>query len=308
MLYALPSWLKGPLAILLILCSTLFWFPVLLAFAILKLILPVQSIRVLCTQALNGIANIWIGSNGTFINLLHRIQWHIIGLEGLKKREWYFVTCNHQTWADIPVIQYVLHRRIPLLKFFLKRQLIWVPLLGIAWWALDFPFMQRYSKELLERRPELKGKDLETTKRACEKFKYTPVTVFNFLEGTRLTSEKYAQQKPPYRNLLRPKAGGAAFVMGAMGDHLHTMLDVTILYPDGRPSFWKFLSGQMHRIAVHIKTIQIPSEFLNRDYMNDAQFRDQFQSWVTDLWHEKDWRLERMKTEYGVTRELGEVA
>lgn len=301
MLDFLPAPLKGVLAVLLILLNTLFWYPLLLLLSLLKLAIPLSASRKLCTRLLIGIANIWITSNGLFLKLLHRTQWIIEGRERLSPRDWYLVVCNHQSWADIPAIQFALNGRIPLLKFFLKRELIWVPLLGIAWWALDFPFMKRYPKALLDKRPELRGKDLETTRRACEKFKYTPVTVFNFLEGTRFTQAKHDSQQSPYRHLLRPKAGGAAFVLGAMGDQLHTLLDITIVYPDGETGFWAFLCGRIGRIVIDIQTMTIPAQFLNRDYTNDETFRYEFQQWVGELWRAKDQRVADLKARYPAT-------
>ncbi|WP_097460123.1 acyltransferase [Mangrovitalea sediminis] len=298
MLDFLPAPLKGVFAIALILMSTLFWYPPLLLLSILKLVIPLRSSRRLCTRLLIGIANIWITSNGLFLALLHRTEWIIEGREGLSQRDWYLVTCNHQSWADIPAIQFALNGRIPLLKFFLKRELIWVPLLGIAWWALDFPFMKRYPKELLEKRPELKGKDLETTRRACEKFKYTPVTVFNFLEGTRFTQAKHDRQQSPYQNLLRPKAGGVGFVLGAMGEQLHTLLDISILYPDGITGFWAFLCGRIRRIVIDIRKLPIPETFLGKDYVNDEAFRYEFQQWVGKLWEDKDQRLTQLRARF----------
>ncbi len=65
------------------------------------------------------------------------------GVDSLHQRGWYLVSSNHQSWVDILVLQRIFHGRIPFLKFFLKQELIWVPVIGLAWWALDFPFMKR---------------------------------------------------------------------------------------------------------------------------------------------------------------------
>ena len=109
---------------------------------------------------------------------------------------------------------------VPFLKFFLKKELIWVPILGIAWWALDFPFMKRYSAAVLKKRPHLRGKDIEITRQACKKFKSLPVSIMNFVEGTRFTREKHDKQKSPFTHLLKPKAGGIGFVLSTMGEQL----------------------------------------------------------------------------------------
>ncbi|MBU2954495.1 acyltransferase [Marinobacter sp. F3R08] len=295
MLNFLPAPLKGTLAALLILCNTLVLFPALLVFALLKLVLPITAIRKGCTVVLNTIAWIWIGFNNVLMKLLHRVTWDVRGVENLSRTNWYFVTCNHQSWADIPAIQYVLNSRIPLLKFFLKKQLIWVPFLGVAWWALDFPFMHRHTKEQIAKRPDLKGKDVAATQAACEKFRYTPVTIFNFMEGTRFTPEKHKRQNSPYRHLLKPRAGGTAFVLGAMGEMVHTMLDVTIVYPEGRAGFWDYLCGRIHRIIIDVRVREIPDEFLGMDYENNREIRIAFQRWVSQIWAEKDARIDELK-------------
>ena len=297
MLDFLPAPLKGILAVLLILINTLLFLPLLLLVALAKLVVPVQPFRKACTIVLNAIAWYWIGFNNTLMNLLHRVEWDVRGAEELSKEHWYFVTCNHQSWADIPAIQYVLNSKIPLLKFFLKKQLIWVPLLGVAWWALDFPFMHRHTKEQIAKRPELKGKDIEATKAACEKFRYTPVTIFNFMEGTRFTPEKHQRQNSPYKHLLKPRAGGTAFVFGAMGEMIHTMLDVTIVYPGGRPGIWDYLCGRVRKIVIDIRTREVPERFLGMDYESNREVRVDFQRWVSEIWSEKDQRIETLLAE-----------
>ncbi|WP_278350233.1 acyltransferase [Marinobacter nauticus] len=297
MLDFLPAPLKGILAVLLILINTLLFLPLLLLVALAKLVVPVQPFRKACTIVLNAIAWYWIGFNITLMNLLHRVEWEVRGAEELSKEHWYFVTCNHQSWADIPAIQYVLNSKIPLLKFFLKKQLIWVPLLGVAWWALDFPFMHRHTKEQIAKRPELKGKDIEATKAACEKFRYTPVTIFNFMEGTRFTPEKHQRQNSPYKHLLKPRAGGTAFVFGAMGEMIHTMLDVTIVYPGGRPGIWDYLCGRVRKIVIDIRTREVPERFLGMDYESNREVRVDFQRWVSEIWSEKDQRIETLLAE-----------
>lgn len=297
MLDFLPAPLKGFLAVLLILINTLIFLPLLLLVALAKLAIPVRPFRKACTVVLNTIAWYWIGFNNTLVKLLHRVEWDVRGVENLSKEHWYFVTCNHQSWADIPAIQYVLNSKIPLLKFFLKKQLIWVPLLGVAWWALDFPFMHRHTKEQIAKRPELKGKDIAATKAACEKFRYTPVTIFNFMEGTRFTPEKHQRQNSPYKHLLKPRAGGTAFVFGAMGEMIHTMLDVTIVYPGGRPGIWDYLCGRVRKIVIDIRTREVPERFLGMDYENNREVRVDFQRWVSDIWAEKDQRIETLLAE-----------
>lgn len=298
MLHFLPGWLKGVIATMLITLNTLIAFPFMVSIGVLKALLPIKSVSLFLTNFAIWIASRWVFLNGATLKLLHKIQWQVTGVENLRQDEWYFVTCNHQTWADIPILQNILYGNTPFIKFFLKKELIWVPLLGLSWWALDFPFMQRFTKEYLAKHPEMKGKDFETTRIACEKFKYTPISVFNFLEGTRFTQEKHKRQNSPYKYLLKPKAGGAAFVIGAMGQELKTMLDITIFYPQGKPSFWHLLTGEMKEIVADVRQVHIPADFAGKNYMEDVEFREAFQAWVTEIWDQKDIRLSEMHRSY----------
>jgi 1-acyl-sn-glycerol-3-phosphate acyltransferase len=242
------------------------------------------------------IAESWIGVNSRMIDAFTRTRFRVEGMETLRYAGHYLVLANHQSWVDIPVLQKVFNRRIPLLRFFLKSQLFWVPLLGLAWWALDFPFMKRYSKQQLARRPELAGRDLAVTRAACEKFRHIPVSVMNFVEGTRFTLAKHAQQGAPYRHLLRPKAGGVAFVLGAMGEAIESVLDVTVSYDIGKPSLVDLFTDRIGEVRVRVQERPVPAGLAGGDYENDADYRARFQAWVNQLWADKDALLASWKT------------
>lgn len=293
MLLFLPGFVRTPLALLVFVVNTLVHCTVLFAFALLKLLLPVPVLQRLLARVLNWIGESWIGVNNFAARLFAHIAWDIEGAQGLCYTGNYLVVSNHQSWVDIPVLHRALNRKIPFPKFFLKQQLIWVPVLGLTWWALDFPFMKRYSKEVLEKHPELKGKDLETTRRSCEKFRVAPVAIMNYVEGTRFTAQKHAEQQSPFKHLLRPKAGGVAFVINAMGDIIHTIIDVTIVYPGGRPSLMDLLAGRVRSVRVLVRQLPIPADLLGGDYQNDPAYRERFQRFITALWSEKDARIDQ---------------
>lgn len=298
MLRFLPGPLKGTLIIILVLFNTLVWMPVLVIGALLKLALPVPLLQKITTKLSIACATNWVSINSGLFWMFNKIEWQVEGVESLKRNDWYLVNSNHQSWADIPIVQKILNRKIPMLKFFLKQELIWVPVLGLCWWALDFPFMKRHSPAEIKKNPALAGKDLETTRKACERFKTTPVSVFNFLEGTRFTAEKHQKQESPFENLLKPKAGGAAFVLGSMGEQMNTMLDITIIYPENNNSAWNFICGRIPKVMVKVEEIHIPAEFLGKDYANDAKFKTEFQAWINDLWLRKDALIKDMRTRF----------
>ena len=292
MLHFLPRPITGTLSLLLYILNTLFWFVPVLLLALLKLP-PITRWQSWMTYLLDACAVAWISVNNFTTRLFTRIRWHVSGLEKLSRKDWYLVLANHQSWADILVLQKVFNRKIPFIKFFLKKELLYVPFLGICWWALDFPFMKRYSKAFLQRNPHLQGQDIETTRKACRKFRFKPAAIMNFVEGTRFTRDKHAKQQSPYQHLLKPKAGGAAFVLGAMGEQLHKILDITIYYPKGIPTFWDYISGKVRDITVQIKVLPITPELLG-DY-NDNQYRERFQQWINQLWQQKDLQLSKLK-------------
>ena len=298
MLSFLPASIRGVISLLLLIMHTLFWFSLLLPCSLLKLLIPLPALQRFLTRLMIRIAESWMLCNSGWMRLAGRTEWDVQGRERLDQHDWYLVTSNHQSWADLLVLQHNFNRRMPMLKFFLKQELIWVPIIGICWWALDFPFMKRYSKAYLARHPEKAGQDRLATQRACEKFKTTPVAVFNFLEGTRLTPEKHAEQNSPYQPLLRPKSGGIAFVLDAMGEQLRSLVDITIHYPDGAPAFWDLLSGRIRKVVVRCQTRPIPAAFLGQDYDNDPAFRAEFQAWVSSLWEEKDALLAELHRDY----------
>lgn len=298
MLDFLPAPLRGVLASLLLALNTLVLCSLLFIVAILKFCLAFPLGQRATHWLMSHIHEAWISNNNAWINLIGHTRWHLSGLEGLDYQHSYLITSNHQSWVDIMVLQYVLNRRIRPLKFFLKQELIWVPVIGLAWWALEFPFMKRYSKAYLAKHPEKKGKDLETTRRTCDKFRNNPVGIFNFVEGTRFTEGKHAAQKSPFRYLLKPKAGGIAFVLDAMGEQLEALVNVTIHYPAGRPGYWDLLCGNLKEVVAHFEEIKVPPQFIGKNYDQDGEYRLEFQQWINQLWEEKDLLLQRLHREY----------
>ncbi len=289
--------LTGILTATLLLLNTLVLIGPLLVFALFKLVLPGRG-RDRASGAVMWVAETWSEIDKAIFALCTPTQWDIRGIENLRRNTSYLAMSNHQSWVDIPALIESLNRRTPFFKFFLKKELIWVPLLGLAWWGLDYPFMKRYSKAFLEKHPELKGKDLEITKAACELFKRQPVTVVNYLEGTRFTEAKRQAQHSPYRHLLKPKAGGVAFVLAALGEQLDALLDVTIVYPgDKAPGFWDLLNGSVSRVIIDIQVRELDPALWAGDYESDPVFRQTVQAWVNQLWLEKDERIGRLRWE-----------
>ena len=280
-----------PLSIALTIVVTIICSVPIIVAGLIKLLVPIpavwRSISVFC----NFMMYCWCEGLALLLYLNPWLKWDVQGLEGLNKKNWYLLISNHHSWADIVVLCVLFRKHIPMNKYFLKQQLAWVPFIGLACWALDMPFMRRYSRGYLIRHPERRGKDVETTRRSCEKFRAHPTTIVNFVEGSRFTPEKRRQTRSPYNNLLAPKAAGIAMALSVLGSQFDKLLNVTLCYPenDQRP-FYDMLSGRLTRIVVRIN-LEPVTEDLHGDYVNDKNFKRRFQRWLNTLWEEKDRQL-----------------
>ncbi len=275
--------------------NTIFWFIPILALALVKLLLPIPPLRRAITRVIMWNGDQWVAVNRYILAGGGTLRWHAETSETLKPDGWYLVISNHQTWVDIVVLQTVLNRRIPFLKFFIKQELVWFPVLGVAWWAMDMPFMKRYRPSYLAKHPEKKGKDLEATRKACEKFKDTPTSVINFIEGTRFSEAKRDARQSPYRNLLAPRAGGIAIALSSMGKLFDAVLDVTLVYPDGIPKFWNLCCGNSVRVIADVRVRPCEDNLVGGDYQNDRAYRRDVHQWLTSIWLEKDDRIDALR-------------
>jgi len=287
------AWGRGALTLLSYVLFTAVIFIVFQLVLLLKILIPLSRVRILCTRVLDGLASTcWVFCANMTHRMLTGTQIHVHGRRNLRVDRWCLLLSNHQSWVDILVIIRVFFRKLPPYKFFIKKELLWLPLMGACLWGLDFPVMRRYSKGFLAKHPHLKGRDLEATRKACEKFKDHPVTVMNFAEGTRFTHAKHQAQESPFTHLLKPRAGGTALVMHAMGEVLEEILDVTIIYPAGPPGLWPFFCGKTREIIIDVRRLPFNPELVG-NYHVDADFQGFFQSWINNLWREKDFRIER---------------
>lgn len=263
------------------------WGLIVTACGLLK-ILPWPSLQRGCSRLAHWAYRRWSYHNSQLISLFNPVQWQVTGDAELKTDRWYLLIANHQSWFDIPVLSQFALARIPEPKFFLKEELKWVPFIGSASWALDMPFMKRYSQAQIAKNPALKGQDIETTRQSCEKFRHQPTTIINFVEGTRFTKAKQRAKHSPFQFLLPAKAGGIAFTLASMGSQFDAVLDVTLIYPDNpQHVLLEMLMGRLQRVVIQIEVVPISTEIIG-DYFNDDAFRQGFQHWLNQRWVRKD--------------------
>ncbi len=292
--------LLGLVSIIFITANTVFWCTIMYPLFAMKTVVPFLRIKNKISSCMIHVAEAWISCNNQYIRHILRPKFRISLPPSLQSLEattkTYLVISNHQSWVDILSLQFVFNRKIPFFRFFLKDELKWVPFIGVAWKALDYPFMKRYSKDTLAKFPELKLKDFQAAKMACEKLRGRPASILVFAEGTRFTTRKQSAQQSPFKYLLKPKAGGITYVLDAMNSQLNTMLDITVAYPQNDKSFWSFLCGKIQAIYLEANEINIPEKFLKGEINLSSELRAEFEVWINDIWKAKDLRLSQILT------------
>ena len=279
--------LRGVASIAFISLHTVLWCIPLYGMGLVRLAVPVAPVRRGLGGAMDRIIDGWVACNRFLLWSLRltQLELRLDGEAGFDRRGWYLIVSNHQSWADILVLQEIFLGRVPPLKFFTKKELLWAPMVGVAMWLLGFPYVRRYGREVLQARPELREHDRNATLRACERFLERPTSVLSFLEGTRFTTAKREAQESPHTWLLKPKSGGFAYVAEALGERLSGMIDVTIHYPLGVPSFWDFLCGRCRRVEVSIDGLGVPDAVAG---VAAPEGRDRLRGWIDELWGAKD--------------------
>lgn len=242
----------------------------------------------------NRLMGWWLYGNHLTLRLFTCAEVHVTGEIGEDESASQIIVSNHISWLDTLVIGEITRNRLPVPKFFLKHSLLYVPFVGIACWGLGMPFMRRYPPAYLLRHPELRNRDIETTRKICETFRDIPTTFVNFPEGTRFTEEKREKGGAPYRNLLTPKPGSLALAIGSLNT-FSRIISVTLYYPDNKESPFKdMLFGRLGRIYISLREIPITDD-LKGDYTGNKQFKHSFQIRLRERWQEKDETLQKMK-------------
>ena len=267
--------------------NTLILAVLMIPLGVIKFLIPLKTLRASFTRIIIKIGELWIDVNSSWVIYLHKPNIEITGEENLNGDSWFLSTSNHQSAADIFIVQYITNRKIPMLKFFIKYELIYVPVIGICWWALDMPFLKRYTQKQIKKNPKLKGRDYKKMKKSLEHYSLHPVSIFSYAEGTRFTEKKHKLQKSEFTNLLKPKEGGMALALSVIPS-IKFLIDITIIYESPKRSFWDYLCGRLKNIKIFVKKIEIPKEFLNEKLAEDDRLRSNFKAWLNNIWKDKD--------------------
>jgi 1-acyl-sn-glycerol-3-phosphate acyltransferase len=287
----IKSNLVGLITFLLILVELIIGFGTLAIINIPRAVIPLKSFKLFLAKISNKIGDLTVYGLKLIMLLMHGNNIQVINNEKYDMNKWYMAMSNHQSWADIFVLLTVANKKIPLLKFFMKKELWWIPFVFLANKTLNMPFVNRHSKKAIEKNPSLRTKDYENTLKSCKRFLRAPSTIFSYAEGTRFTSEKHKAQNSKYKNLLQPKIGGMATALSAMPE-IDTLINFSVVYKSKKRGAWSFLNGEMKDVKVFIKSYKIPENLKNRNYGSDHLYREEFKEWIEEIWDEKDKKID----------------
>ncbi|MDB9813890.1 acetyltransferase [Gammaproteobacteria bacterium] len=228
------------------------------------------------------------------LQILHGLKWEFNIAEHLNTQTWYIAMSNHQSWADIFILLAAGHKKMPLLKFFMKKELQWIPIIYLVHKTIDMPFLNRHSQKQIQANPELKKLDYENAEIAAKRFSRNPSTAFSFAEGTRFTDEKHLAQASPYKNFLIPKIGALAIALKGM-PQVNELIDFTVIYSSKKRSAWDFLCGEMSQAKVYAKAYEIPSTLKGKNFDQEEEYRQEFKNFINKIWKEKQERYTELE-------------
>ena len=289
------SGLIGLITFILILLELIIGFGTLAIINLPRGLIPFKSFKIFLSKVSNYIGDLTVYGLKIIMLLMHGNNIEIIDDgEEFDQNDWYMAMSNHQSWADIFVLLVSANYKIPLLKFFMKKELWWIPFVFLANQTLNMPFVNRHSKEEIEKNPGLRTRDYENTIKSCKRFLRSPSTIFSYAEGTRFTQDKHSSQNSPYKNLLAPKIGGMATALSAMPE-INTLIDYSLVYKSKKRGAWNFLTGEMKQVKVLVTKHKIPESLKGKNYSEDYQYREDFKNWIDSIWQQKDADIEKLK-------------
>ena len=253
-----------------------------------------QKLKISLARMSNHISDWTILGFKVIMNFFHNNKMEVIYEDTFDRNDWCLGLANHQSWADILLILSASNYMMPNIRFFMKKELSWIPFIYLANKNLNMPFVNRHSKKQIIKNPNLRLQDYENTIKSCKRLKRAPSTIFSYAEGTRFTPEKHKDQNSTYKNLLEPKIGGLATALSALPESKY-LIDFTLVYKTDRRSAWAFLKGDMADVKILVKKYKIPESLKNKSYLDDNEYRIEFKNWIEDIWSQKDKSIESLK-------------
>lgn len=262
-------------------------------------IIPSKPLKKILGAISNRTGSKMVGLITGTLQLLHNLKWEFDIPDHLDTETWYIAMSNHQSWADIFILLAAGHKKMPLLKFFMKKELQWIPIIYLVHKTIDMPFLNRHSQKQIQDNPELKKLDYENAQKAAKRFSRNPATAFSFAEGTRWTSDKHLAQNSPYPNFLKPKVGALAIALSGM-PQVKELVDFTVVYSSTKRSTWNFLCGEMSQAKVEARSYQIPLSLKNKTFEQENEYREEFKNFIEEIWIKKQKRYSELEFQLSV--------
>ena len=281
---------KAAIALLVIVLNLVVWCVPLLLLLPLKALVP--SMRAWITRRAADVYRAAVAVNDWWLGKVSGASWQRPALD-LGTDETCIVIANHVSWTDIFVLQSVISRRGPILKFLCKRELAWIPVLGLIFLAFDFPMLQRRSgaqaRGGVGSEAQRRRGDIERIREAGASLAKAPAAMLAFVEGTRFREEK-RDPSGALKCLLPPRVGGFGAILAALEPQDVNVVDVALLYRQPRPAplFWHFLAGAGGPIGVVAQAT--PAGVIAAEGT---------ESWLERRWAEKDALLRSASVEDG---------
>ncbi|WP_299980408.1 1-acyl-sn-glycerol-3-phosphate acyltransferase [uncultured Pseudoteredinibacter sp.] len=242
----------------------------LLAIAIVKMLLPIKAIQKNCDYLIEALYQLAVRVDSFWIDNILGIKFEIKGTPSEHPAP--VVISNHHCGFDVAILQDVISGRGPLLKFLIKKEIIWLPIFGWVCFLLDFPRLNR-NKKSHDREKDYATVKAATQQHGIERNSHSGALLI-FPEGTRFTEAKREDQQSPYQQLLKPRSGGLKVIQ----EHAEPgtpLIDITIDYRSKNASLWSCLYGVPNNIIIHIHHF-------------DLDEIDNMQNWLNQRWYEKD--------------------
>ena len=230
--------------------------------------------------------------DNVLLERISRASWrgHALSLDPTRP---HIVLSNHRSWADVFLVQSLIATRGPIVTFLCKRELLYLPIVGLIILAFDFPVLRRRAQRGTGARPR-RGDDRRRVTEAAAALLESPAAILSFAEGTRFTVAKRDANRrdaldrraasgiaPQYEHLLPPRAGGLAAMIEALAPGGGSIVDLTLAYP--RPcSFWEFLGGAAGLVEMAWETVPIATVE-----------SEEATNWLNDRWRRKEQLLDR---------------
>ena len=257
-------------SLLFISLNLLFWLDPLTILSALRILVPGGAFKMAIYRGMCWIYGAAVVVDNCLLKQILQIDIRITEQVVSMPSQQQLVLCNHRSWFDILILQAVFVPRGEILKFLIKKELVYVPIVGWICLALGFPRLTRASDA------KSREQDLQEIRKGMLKLSDEPAAILVFAEGSRFSEAKRAQSGSPYNNLLKPRPAGLDTMIKCVPQDT-AIIDVTLVYPDQPSNFWSCLSGNLGSVLVDIKSFRL-SEVAAGDVTE----------WLNDRWLVKD--------------------